>query len=32
MRSLWKEREETHKVLYLEGKEEEEKEKGGFKV
>lgn len=31
MRSLWKEREETHKVLYLEGKEEE-KEKGGFKV
>ena len=29
MRSLWKEREETYKVLYLEGKEKKEKERGG---
>lgn len=32
MRSLRKEREETHEVLYLEGKEKEEKEGAGFKV
>lgn len=32
MRSLRKEREETREVLYLEGKEKEEKEGAGFKV